>query len=358
MHLPAELKLRVVELADIDSIENLARTCRTMWSLWTENSQVVWNVILKERYKLESKVIGPADSFPSFAELAGRKEWCPKWPRTREQEATIESAAQAVVMRSDIPVMHGGTFCCAPMVQLSTEARKGGFGYLRLLDEISRCVDADMESVKEDLVGVGLTDLESFRSAVLLLWRMRWWKIENVPDPTSFLIMRKRYRVLDDDERVQLVAKETVKGKKKLRLFLETLAWKLGRSFGVNRICHSAIIDERLLEEQDGQDRHIPQLQALLWTEMEGWLMREVIERGLHSIVSQVRDPYPDLATAAHEFCWKKVTFLKSPSLRETITDKGVWIERQTDLVSRFNEIMDEGKTAVARAMEWWSPEA
>ena len=344
LRLPAELKLRVMELADLDSISNLAGTCRSMWSLWSEKSEVIWNVVLKERYDLESRIIGPAESFPSFAELTGRKERRPKCQRTIEQEATIESAAQAVVMRRDTQWMHGGTFCAAPMTGLSTKARRGGFGYLKLLDEISRSVDADMKKLHDDLASAGVIEIESFRSAVLLLWRMQWWKIESVPDPASFLIKRKRFRVLGDDERITLFRNEPVESKNQFGVLLEILAWKLGTTFNVQQTCCSAIDDERRLEEEDGRDKQIPQLQALFYAEMEAWLMREVIERGLSLILYQIRDPDPDLQSAAQRFCLKKVAFLRRSNLRDIISEKGVWMERQMDLVSRIKEIWDQGK--------------
>jgi len=342
LRLPAELKLRVLELADLDSIRNISGTCRTMASLWAANSEVVWNVLLKERYRLEAKVLGPAESFPSFGELAGRKKaQSLERRRTAGQEAAIESAAQAVVMRRDTQWMHGGTFCAAPMTGLSVEARRGGFGYLKLLDEISRCVDADMNHVKHDLAAAGVADVESFRPAVMLLWRMKWWKIENVPDPGSFIIARKRYRVLDDNERVALVADEPAESKERFRILLEILAWKLGRSFSVDAICWNAITEERQQEEEEGGDRQIPQLHALLWTEMEGWLMREVIERGLREVLlPSTCDPTDELRVAGRDFCSKKVAFLRHTDLRDIITERGVWMERQTDLVSRIKEML------------------
>jgi len=329
-----------MELADLDSIQNLAGTCRAMWSLWTENSEVVWNVLLKERFQLAARVIGPAESFPSFGELAGRKERSAKRQRTPEQEAAIESAAQAVVMRRNTQWLQGGTFCAAPMTELSVEARRGGFGYLKLLDELSRCVDVDLKIVEEILASAGMTHIESFRPAVMLLWRMRWWRIENVPDPAAFIITRKRYRVLDDDERVKLVMDEPVESKRRFKLLLEVLAWKLGVSFNVDEICSAAIGEERRMEEEDGHDRKIPQFHALLWAEMEGWLMREVIERGLYLSRSQTRDPEADLILAGQRFCVTKVAFLKDSDLRDLITERGVWKVRHTDLVSRIIEIL------------------
>ena len=343
LRLPTELKLRVLELTDIDTIQNLATTCRTMWSLWTEKSEVIWNVILKERYQLESKAIGPAESFLSFGQLTGRKERSPKCHRTPEQEATIESAAQAVAMKREFQWMHDGAVCATPMTELSNKARAGGFGYLKLLDEISRCVDRDMLHLEHDLGLMGMTDVERFRPAIMLLWRMRWWKIESVHDPT-FIIARKRYRALHNVERVELVANESMESKKQFLDLLGILAWKLGRSFGVDHICSTAIIEEQRMEEEEGRDRQIPQLQALFQAEMEGWLMREVIERGISMILMQARHPSADLGMAAQEFCQRKVAFLRASDLREIISDKGVWSERQTDLVSRIKELSNEGK--------------
>lgn len=339
LRLPAELKLRVLELADLDSIKNLAGTCRTMRSLWTGKSEVVWNVILKERYRLESKVLGPADSFPSFGELAGRKGRSAARQRTPEQEATIESAAQAVVMRRHTQWMHGRPLYAGPMTDLSVEARRGGFGYLKLLEEISRCVDADMKDVKEDLASAGVSDIESFRSAIVLLWRMKWWKIETVPERALLVVARKRYRILDDDERVKLVANEPVETRKQLKRLLEIVASKLGTSYHVDAICSSAIEDEERLEEEDGNARQIPQLAALLWSEMANWLMREVIERGLGHVLLHIRDPPPGEQLAGETFCLRKVDYLRNSNLREIVTEEGVWKERHTDLVSRLEEI-------------------
>ncbi len=66
MRLPAELKLRVVQNTDIHTLKDLAASCRTMWRLWHENMEAIWSAIVRERYSLESEVVGPVESFPSF----------------------------------------------------------------------------------------------------------------------------------------------------------------------------------------------------------------------------------------------------------------------------------------------------
>ena len=338
MRLPAELKLRVVELADVRDLKNLASTSCTMRKLWTDNEKAIWSVLLNERYPLESEVVGPAKDFHQCKKIKDGSESSSKFREISDRETVIEAAVGAMGRRGYCQWECATYLPVAEEKALRTSASRGGFGYLELLDGMSRCVEADHETLTGYLASVGIPRTRDFRSAVMLLWRMRWCTRKK---SNNRLVLQG----LNDDERIRMVAEASAETRKQLKALMEILAWELVKAFGVDEICCSAIVEERQLEEDDGQDRQLHQLGALLQVEMENWFMREIIERGSNFMVMQATQPPADrFGGVARDFCRKKIGFLKGSDLRGTISEEGVFFETQTDLVSRIRETWDEGK--------------
>ncbi|KAI9881575.1 MAG: hypothetical protein M1830_000139 [Pleopsidium flavum] len=387
MRLPAELKLCVVQNTDVYALKSLATSCHTMWKLWQQNMEAIWSVILKERYPLESEVVGPAESFSSFNKSDGEKQNM-GYRRNAEQEAVLEAAVEVVLRRKYYRWGSGGTLTPPPLEELIMRVRKGGFGYLELLDEMKSGVTTDLETLTgtgllgalgdptkrlgyrererttsagdseddvearleaEHLASMGMTKVKDFRPAIMLLWRLQWWRIEREFDPTSYSLSRRRFRGLTDDERLQMVAEQSQETKEQFKVLLEVFAWKLGKIFGLDDACRIAVADEIRLENNEGGDRQIHQLKALLNVEMDVWMMRETIERGLRFIVEQARHPRAEFGWKTQMFGQKKISYLRYSSLRGTISNKGVFDQKQTDLVSRVREVLEEGKTELYR---------
>ncbi len=280
-----------------------------------------------------------------------------------EQEKVLEAAVEVVFRRIYYRSGPGGTPAPLRLEEMIMRVRKGGLRYLELLDGMKRCVDRDLETLRktglfgalddptkrlgyrgrermtpagdfeedvdarleaEHLASVGMTKIKDFRPAIMLLWRMQWLRIERALDSTSYSVTRRRFRRLADDERLRMVAEQSLETKEQFKILLEVLAWKVGKEFGLADMCRIAVAEEVQLEISEGGDRHIHQLMALLQVEMDAWLMRETIEWGLRCVVMQARSARAEWAWKKGIFCRKKIDNLKKSSLRGTISKHGV----------------------------------
>ncbi len=340
MRLPAELKLRVVQLADNTALKNVAASSGTMRRLWNENRGSIWKSVLRERYPLESRAIGGGETIPWFEKVGIAQGSYTKCERTAQQEAAIDMAAGAVVSRGYARCGCADVITAPSMAVISKKAQDGGFGYLDLLDEMKCCVETDFQNLQVFLASMGLPQAEDIRPAVMLLWKLGWRSAEQVSQPSWDPIPRMVYRKLDDDERVRIIAEELPETRRQFKKLLEALARGLSKAYWVEEFCNFAIAGEFQLQEQEGSDRHIPQFKALLKVEMENWLMREIVERPVLYVLKQVRSESIDFRQAIHHFCQKKINFMRESNLREMISETGVWKERQTDLISRMMEVL------------------
>lgn len=376
MCLPTELKLRVFHYTDIYALKGLAASCSTMWKLWQENMEGTWTVIIKERYPLESEVVGPVKSYPSFRRRRDGETAC---RRTSEQEGIMEGAVEAVLRRRYYPFGFGHTLDAPSLDEVIRRVRKGGIGYLELLEEMKARVDTDVKTLQwtgllgtledptkrlgyrdnekmtpagesedevdsriesEFLASVGMTNDRNFRPALMLLWRMQWWRVEGVFDPTTQSLTKRVFRKMTDDERLHMVTEVSVQTRENFKILLEALAWKLAKVFGLDRLCRKAVAEELALEKRRGGDRHVHRFQALLHRDIDLWLRKEVIEWPLTFILEQARDPRADFGWTRHKFCRQKILSLRRRHLGETMTAEELFEERRNDLVSRMSEIL------------------